>query len=108
VQQHGLAVRRVFAGGGGAKSRLWLQIHADVLGLPIHLPRESEACALGSALVAAVHTGHYADLNKAARHMVQIGAVIEPNQANKPAYDCDYGKYLATYPALRELMHGQV
>jgi ribulokinase len=106
VQHHGLAVRRVFAGGGGAKSRLWLQIHADVLGLPIHLPRESEACALGAALVAAVHTGHYADLNEAARAMVQIAAVIEPNQANKPAYACYYAKYLATYPALRELMHG--
>jgi FGGY-family pentulose kinase len=102
---HGFAVRRLFAGGGGARSRLWLQIHADVLGLPIHLPRESEACALGSALVAAVHTGHYPDLGEAARHMVQIGEMIEPNPKNKAVYDYYYGKYVATYPALRALMH---
>src|SRR5262249_30148734 len=59
-------LRRLVPGGGGAKSRLWLQIHSDILGRPIYLPRESEACALGSALVAAVHSGHYSDLAEAA------------------------------------------
>src|SRR5205085_1041384 len=53
LEAHGFRVNRLFAGGGGARSRLWLQIHADVLGQPIHLPRDSEACALGSALIAA-------------------------------------------------------
>jgi ribulose kinase len=105
LEAHGFAVGRLFAGGGGAKSRLWLQIHADVLGRPIHLPRESEACALGSALVAAVHAGHFADFNEAARHMVQIAQVVEPREENRRVYDDQYGKYVATYPALRPLMH---
>jgi FGGY-family pentulose kinase len=105
LEAHGFVVGRVFAGGGGAKSRLWLQIHADVLGRPIHLPRESEACALGSGLVAAVHTGRYADFDDAARHMVQIADVIEPRPENRPVYNYHYAKYLATYPALRPLMH---
>ncbi len=105
LQSHGFTVRRLFAGGGGAKSRLWLQIHADVLDQPIHLPRESEACALGSALVAAVHSGHYADLDEAARQMVQSAGVIEPRPENKRRYDYQYAKYVATYPALRALMH---
>jgi ribulose kinase len=105
VESHGLAVHRVFAGGGGAKSRLWVQIHADVLGRPIVLPRDSEACALGSALVAAVHTGHYPDLEEAARHMVQIAQVIEPRREHRRAYDEHYARYRATYPALCSLMH---
>jgi FGGY-family pentulose kinase len=108
LQAHGFTVNRLFAGGGGAKSRLWLQIHADILGQPIHVPRDSEACALGSAMIAAVHTGHYPDLDAAARNMVQIAGVIEPRQENKDAYDAYYARYLATYPALRELMHGLV
>jgi ribulose kinase len=102
---HGFAVRRLFAGGGGAKSSLWLQIQADVLGQPVHLPREAEACALGSALVAAVHSGHFADLDEAARQMVQIATVVEPQAGRKQAYDDFYAKYLATYPALKRLMH---
>jgi len=105
LEIHGFTVTRLFAGGGGARSRLWLQIHADVLGRPLHVPREAEACALGSALVAAVHTGHYPDLAEAARHMVQIADVIEPRQEHRPAYDYFYEKYIATYPALRTLMH---
>src|SRR5262249_11864476 len=47
---HGMRVERIIVGGGGAKSALWLQIHADVLGRPIHLTRETESCALGAAM----------------------------------------------------------
>lgn len=105
LQQHGFRVERVFAGGGGAKSRLWLQIHADVLGRPVHLPREGETCALGSAMVAAVHCGHFANLDEAAKAMVQTATIVEPDAERQAAYDYAYGKYLATYPALKELMH---
>jgi ribulose kinase len=105
VASHGLAITRLFAGGGGAKSRLWIQIHADVLQRPIHLPADSEACALGSAMVAAVHSGHYATLDDAAQNMVRIAEVVEPRRENAAVYDACYAKYLRTYPALRELMH---
>jgi ribulose kinase len=105
VESHGLRIERVFAGGGGAKSRLWLQIHADVLGRAIHLPQESEASALGSALVAAVHAGYYPDLNQAARQMVRIAEVIEPRREVEGVYAEAYGRYRGTYPALREWMH---
>jgi FGGY-family pentulose kinase len=105
LESHGFKVQRLYAGGGGAKSRLWLQIHADILGQPIALPRESEACALGSALVAAVHSGHYPNLDEAARHMVQVAAVIEPQAGSAKEYDYVYRKYRETYPALRPLMH---
>lgn len=105
VAAHGLKIERLFAGGGGARSDLWLQIHADVLDQPVHLPRDSEACALGAALVAAVHSGHYASFDEAAQRMVQIKKVVEPRSAHRQVYDDLYGRYLATYPALRELMH---
>jgi ribulose kinase len=105
LEEHGFAVGRLFAGGGGAKSRLWLQIHADVLGQPVALPADAEACALGSALVAAVHAGQYADRAEAARRMVRITEIIEPQPGTRQAYADAYGRYRATYPALRGLMH---
>jgi len=105
LEAHGFRVGRLFAGGGGAKSRLWVQIHADALGRPIHLPREAEACALGSAMAAAVRCGHYADLGQAATRMAQMAGVVEPRQENRRAYEEHYDKYRATYPALRALMH---
>lgn len=105
LARHGFAVDRLFVAGGGAKSRLWLQIHADVLDRPLLLPRDPEACALGSAMTAALHAGHFPSWADAAREMVQVAEVIEPRAAGRGAYEEAYGRYLATYPALRELMH---
>jgi FGGY-family pentulose kinase len=101
AQAHGLRVDRVFVGGGGAKSPLWLQIHADILKKPIHLARESEACALGSAMTAAVAAGIYADFDEAARAMVAIERVIEPDSANAETYDELFSRYVELYSRLK-------
>jgi FGGY-family pentulose kinase len=106
LRPHGFMMHRLFAGGGGARSRLWLQIHADVLEQAIHVPTEPDACALGSALVAAVHTGHFASFDEAAGSMVQIAEQIEPGPENRAVYEDLVGKYRETYSALRGLMHG--
>jgi FGGY-family pentulose kinase len=105
LQRHGVSVKRVVAGGGGARSRLWLEIHADVLGQPLYVPRETEACALGSAIAAAAHAGAFRTLGEAAHAMVGIGAVVEPDPRKRALYDFHYGKYIDTYSALRGLMH---
>lgn len=105
--EHGFQLKRLFAGGGGARSRLWLQIHADILGMPIQVPADSEACCLGSAQIAAFRAGRFASLDEAGRTMVQMATTIEPNTANKTAYDEAFGLYRATYPALVALMHGK-
>jgi L-ribulokinase len=73
--------------------------------MPIHLSADPQACALGAAMCAAVHTGLHSNLDAAARAMVRIHRVVEPNRANKQAYDDLFQKYLATYESLKELMH---
>jgi L-ribulokinase len=98
---HGLRVERIFLGGGGAKSAVWLQIHADILQKPVHLARETEACALGSTLAAAVAAGIYPDFDAAARAMVAIERVVEPNPANAEVYDELFGRYVELYHRLK-------
>jgi FGGY-family pentulose kinase len=97
---HGLGVSRVFLGGGGARSPLWLQIHADILKKPIHLTREVESCALGSAMAATLAAGWYADFDEAARAMVAIERLVEPDPANAAVYDDLFARYVGTYEAL--------
>jgi ribulose kinase len=99
---HGLKVERVFIGGGGAKSPLWLQIHADALKKPVHLTREGESCALGSAMTAAVAAGAYPDFDEAARAMVAIEKTVEPIAANEAIYDDLFQKYVDLYGRLNE------
>jgi ribulose kinase len=101
--KHGLAVERIFVGGGGAKSALWLQIHADVLQRPIHLTRETESCALGAAMAAAVGSGFFPDFDAAGRSMVAIDRVVEPDPANTGVYDELFARYVRAYAAGRSI-----
>ncbi|MBI1322775.1 hypothetical protein GC170_06280 [bacterium] len=98
----GLEVNRIFLGGGGAKSSLWTRIHADAIGKPIHVPAEAEACALGSAMAAGLAAGIYADFDAAASGMVRMEKVVEPDSANKAAYDEVYARYVDTYRRLND------
>jgi sugar (pentulose or hexulose) kinase len=60
--------------GGGAKSRYWCQLRADVLGRPVTLPENAEA-ALGMAVLAAAARHKVSEVADA---MVRIREVIEP------------------------------
>ena len=100
ASNHGLIVERVFLGGGGARSPLWLQIHADILKKPIHIPRETESCALGSAMAAALAAGVFADFDEAARAMVAIETKVEPDPGNAGVYDKLFERYVELYSRL--------
>src|SRR5262249_44489697 len=75
LQAHGYRINHVFVGGGGARSRLWLEITSEVLGRALSAPHDPEACARGAAMAAAVRAGHYASLEEAAGAMVKLSCV---------------------------------
>jgi FGGY-family pentulose kinase len=102
LEAHGLGIERVIFGGGGVKSALWLQIHADLLQRPITLPREGESCALGSAMTAAVAAGLVPDLDAAAREMVATERVVEPDGGDAGAYEEVHAKYQGLYRRLND------
>jgi ribulose kinase len=66
----------------------------------VHLTRESESCALGSALTAAVAAGAYRDCDEAARAMVAIEKTVAPNPANAGVYDELFAHYVELYKRL--------
>jgi xylulokinase len=79
-------IQRVVATGGGARSELWLQIKADMLGVPVTAPASPERACLGAAMVAAVAANLYRDLDEASAAMVHPGRTYEPNPAAVRAY----------------------
>lgn len=82
---------RVFATGGGARSREWLQIRADLLGRTLVRPRVVEA-AFGAALLAASRTLH-PSLSEAVRSMVRADVEIPPRPGMRDAYDALYARF---------------
>ena len=87
--------------GGGARSRLWLEIVASVLGLPLELTVVEEGSAYGAALLAGVVAGSFVDADDAVAACVRARERIEPNARWASAYEEGYARFRALYPALR-------
>lgn len=90
--------------GGPTKSRLWMQMHADVSNVPLATTRVAEGPVLGSAMLAAVGAGVYRDVNEAATNMVHTAGTIEPDPQAHEQYRFYQEMYEKTYPALKDLM----
>jgi L-xylulokinase len=98
----GAAVDRARLTGGGARSAVWAQIFADVLGLPIEVPEGSEFGARGAALSAGVGAGVYAGYADAAARAVAVARRYEPDPAASARYRAAYAEYQALAQAMQE------
>ena len=96
------------ASGGGAHSRLWLEIVASALGLPLERCVVDEGSAYGAALLAGVASGTFATAEEAVASCVRVRETVEPNPAWAARYADGYARYRASYPAIRgvEAQHG--
>lgn len=95
--------RRIVIAGGTTRAPFWLQVHADTLGLPLQVTEEPEACALGSAILAATGAGHFASIEAGCAAMVRVSHTITPDPARHAAYQPIYARYLAAYGALKPM-----
>ena len=105
LRKYGFQPQQIVVSGGPLKSKLWMQIHADVSNLPITYTQVPDAAVLGSAILASVGAGVYANIQEAAHHMVHISYRIEPNPTRHQEYQFYIEKYIATYHQMRDLMH---
>lgn len=77
---------RVVVVGGASRTRTWMQIKADVFGIPVSVPRTQEATALGAALLAGVGAGVYADYEEASRAAVGQGEDVYKPDPERSAF----------------------
>lgn len=105
----GAPVRRMVISGGGTRNRLWLQIHSDILQMPLYVPEESNLLGLlGCAMLGAQATGEFADLTQAAQAMRRPEGLVEPNAALAARYEELYGRYMQGYEAVAQLTADRV
>jgi len=72
---------------------VWVQMFADVTGLPVEVVAARELGALGCAMAGAIAAGIYRDYAHAAQHMVKIRRRVEPNPARREVYLKKYARY---------------
>ena len=93
LEHYGVAPKRLYACGGGARSNVWLQIKADIWNreiLPVETP---ETGALGSAILGFAAVTGEKDRCKVAEKFVRIGEAVQPNPAHVAIYKEKYEKY---------------
>ncbi|MGB7759846.1 MAG: FGGY-family carbohydrate kinase [Bryobacteraceae bacterium] len=97
----GAAVCEMRTVGGCSRSDLWNQIKADVLGLPVMLPRTSVGSPYGAAILAGMGAGAFPDIRKSLSEMVRIERCYEPNRANHEKYTRTYRVFRNIYEHLK-------
>ena len=100
----GIRFSKLHATGGGAKSKVWMQMKADILNLPITSLKTSDAGTVGSAMLTGVAVGVFRDLAEAAAIMVRQLETYQPDPRRHEQYMRIYERYRKVYHAVRPLM----
>ncbi len=99
LSELGIGVEEAMASGGFTRSSFWLQVMADVLGIPLRVPRWGETSVLGAALWAIRNTSGQMELEKMADLVSQTEEVY-PNPVNRSLYDRLFSMYERAYESL--------
>lgn len=107
LRDSGIEIRQLHATGGGANSRLWTQMKADILNVPIRALESGEAGATGSVMMAGVASSLFPDLRSAVKVFVKQRETFLPRPAVHGGYMKVYERYKKLYQAVRPLMEGE-
>ncbi|MDW8070475.1 MAG: FGGY-family carbohydrate kinase, partial [Anaerolineae bacterium] len=100
-----LQITEFRATGGGAKSDVWLQLTADILGQPIMRLQVNECGVLGAALLAGVGSGRFASGVEASEAFVRVTHTFEPRPEVHAVYQERVARYKQLYPLIKDYLH---
>jgi L-xylulokinase len=89
--------------GGPTRSKVWMQMVADISEQALEVMDVRESGCLGGAIAAAVGSGVYASFAEAMAAMCPVGATVEPDLRAAPRYRAKYAAYRQLAEALDKL-----
>jgi len=104
LKEAGVGFNGLRATGGGANSRAWMQMKADILNVPVTALRSTEAGGLGAAMMVGINAGLFTDFYEAAEKMVFETETFFPRPDVCKIYNGLYSKYRQLYAAVRPLV----
>lgn len=99
----GAEIRSARICGGGSESRVWREIIADALNVPVEVPAVREGPAYGAAMLAMVACGEYKTVEQAAEKLVRVREKIAPDKKSVEIYNEKYKIFARLYPALKDV-----
>jgi xylulokinase len=104
IEKAGIKIDKLTATGGGARSDKWLQIKADILGVPVVRPVITEGSVLGAAILAGFATNIFKNFSDGIRAFVHTDRVFEPDMPANRIYGERYELYRKFFATLRSLL----
>ncbi len=89
--------------GGGARAPEWVQLKADVLGMPVATMAEAEPGCQGAAMLAGVGAGLFPRPAVAQDAWCRPDAIVEPDPHGQVQREGRYRLYRQLYPAIRDI-----
>ena len=99
LEEMRLPVKRIFLIGGGARSKVWSEIVANVFNCTVSVPEPGDA-SFGACLLAGTGIGLFSDVKDAVAKCLKIGRTIEPDPAAAARYDHLFTCYRRIHDAL--------
>ena len=96
-------IRRICAADGGSRSKIWMQITADVVNHPVQVVAGEAASALGVAFVAAMGVGMCTDWHEITRFISQ-GPIYQPQSTAVERYRKGFALYRDLYKRLQTFL----
>jgi xylulokinase len=103
IKKFGIDIKSSCLCGGGAKSKTWREILANVLDIELNIPVTEQGPGYGSAILAMVGAGRFENVNEAIGKFFEIKETVSPSRALVALYAGRYEKYRRIYPAVKEL-----
>lgn len=101
IKEMGVPVKQIRAGGGGAKSKLWRQLQADIFGQNIYTINAEQGPAFGVALLAAVGAGAYKNIEEACGATIRTVSETETEKTARKTYDQAFPVFQQLYKSLK-------
>ena len=102
IKDLGVPVREMRLSGGGAKSNVWKQIFADVMDQSACTINAEQGPAYGVALLAAVGSGQYKNIEEACRATIEVVKKTPPKKPAVRTYNKLFPVYQSIYSSLKE------
>lgn len=97
----GVVIEKSTVCGGGARSKIWLKILANILNMPLEIPVTEEGPSYGGAMLAMVANGDYATVEECASALLSVKDTVCPDAEIAARYAEQYKKFEKIYPALK-------
>jgi xylulokinase len=103
ARDQGISIESSMVCGGGAKSAVWLQMLANVLGITLLIPKTEQGPGYGGAMLGMVASGMYSSVAECAEHLVVVRDEIKPHIIAQEGYERRYEIWRHLYPSIKNI-----